>query len=145
MDDLARYTDPKYGFSVIFPKDFVVSTSTEGTGEAIIAEHPTFNLGFEIFITQFDSDEPLTEESVHDLVPVLTIKDAVETELDDGTPALRFATEDPVLGDTRQLWFAHNGNLFQIVFYGDNSEWLDAWVRKLPYDWTFGPQTDSAL
>jgi hypothetical protein len=66
--------------------------------------------------------------------------------LEDGTAALRFASEDPAFGETRQIWFTRDRNLFQLVLYSDNLEWLDAWAREFPDDWTFNaPQTDSAL
>lgn len=142
----ASYTDPTYGFSISLPKDFIVSSSDQDDGELIIAEHPTFNLGLEAFISPFDSEGQLTVDTIRELNPALSIKEPVDMELPDGTPALRFASDDPALGDTRQLWFLHNGDLFQVVFYSANTEWLDAWVRAFPNDWTFTPpQTDSVL
>lgn len=144
-NDFDSYTDSMYGFSVDIPKDFIVSSLPEGDGEAIIAEHPTLNLGLEVFITPSE-DELLTADVIQQTNPSISIKDPVETELEDGTPALRFASEDPALGDTRQVWFTRDGNLFQVIFYSDNIEWLDAWARELPHDWTFtAPQTALAL
>src|SRR5438093_7560238 len=137
--EVASYTDPIYGFSISLPKDFLVSSLPEGDGEAIIAEHPTLNLGFEVFITPSDEDELLTADVIQQTNPSISIKKPVETELEDGTPAVRFASEDPALGETRQIWFTRDGNLFQVVLYSDNIEWLDAWARELPQDWTFTP------
>jgi hypothetical protein len=146
-NDFVSYTDPVYGFSVDLPKDFIVSSSPQDEGEVIVAEHPTFNLGFEVFVTPFDQEGPLTVDAIHQAVPSLIVDDPVETELEDGTPAVRFASDDPAIGRTRQIWFAHDGNLFQVVMYSDNLEWLDAWVRELPQDWRFTPQqtADQAL
>ena len=31
----------------------------------------------------------------------------------------------PALGDARQIWFTRDGNLFQLILYSDNIEWLD--------------------
>jgi len=112
----------------------------------IIAEHPTFNLGFEVFISPYDEDGPLTADTIHQSIPSLIINEPVETELEDGTAAVRFVSADPALGETRQIWFTRDGNLFQVIMYSDNIEWLDAWARELPHDWTFTPpQTDLAL
>jgi hypothetical protein len=145
-NDYAIYTDPIYGFSVDLPKDFIISSSPQDEGEVIVAEHPTFNLGFEVFISPFDGEESLAVDTIRQSNPSLMVKEPVETELNDGTAAVRFASDDPALGQTRQIWFAHDGNLFQVVMYSDNIEWLDAWVRELPSDWTFSPpQTDLAL
>ena len=149
--EVASYTDPIYGFSISLPKDFIVSSLPEGDGEAIIAEHPTLNLGFEVFITPSDEDELLTADVIQQTNPSISIKNPVETELEDGTPAVRFESEDPALGGsrsngTRQIWFTHGENLFQVIMYSDNLEWLDAWARELPQDWTFSPsQSDLAL
>jgi hypothetical protein len=138
-NDFDSYTDPMYGFSISLPKDFIVSSFPQDEGEVIIAEHPTFNLGFEVFIPPFDEEGPLTADTIHQSVPSIIIEEPVETELDDGTAAVRFESDDPALGETRQIWFARDGNLFQVIMYSDNIEWLDAWARALPHDWTFGP------
>jgi hypothetical protein len=29
------------------------------------------------------------------------------------------------LSDARQIWFTRDGNLFQLILYSDNIEWLD--------------------
>jgi hypothetical protein len=51
-----------------------------------------------------------------------------------------FDGKDIAQGETRQIWFTRDGNLFQVVMYSDNLEWLDAWARELPYDWIFSPR-----
>src|SRR5690349_5290045 len=53
-NDSDYYTNPMYGFSLRLPKDFIISNTPQDPGDVIIAEHPTFNLGLEIFITPFD-------------------------------------------------------------------------------------------
>lgn len=104
--DYVTYTDPIYGFSVDgLPKDFIVSSFPQDQGEVIIAEHPTFNLGFEVFISPVDEDGPLTVDTIRQSIPSLIINEPVETELEDGTAAVRFASDDPALGETRQIWF----------------------------------------
>ena len=150
-NDFDSYTDPTYGFSVWLPKNFIVSSLPEDQGEVIIAEHPTLNLGFEVFITPFDEEGPLTVDTIRESNPSLTVKEPMESELEDVTPAVRFVSEDPALGgsrsnETRQIWFTRDGNLFQVIMYSDNIEWLGAWANELPQDWTFSPpQTDSVL
>ncbi len=77
---------------------FIVSSSPQDQGEVIIAEHPTFNLGFEVFISPYDEDGPLTADTIHQSIPSLIINEPVETELEDGTAAVRFASDDPCAG-----------------------------------------------
>ena len=132
--EVASYTDPTYGFSISLPKDFIVSSLPEDEGEVIIAEHPSLNLGFEAFIAPFYAEEPLTVDTIREFNPSLSIREPVEIELEDGTAALRFASEDARVGATRQIWFMRGENLFQVIMYSDNIEWLDAWARELPHD-----------
>ncbi len=144
-NDFDSYTDPMYGFSLRIPKGFLVSNLPEDQGEVIIAEHPSLNLGFEVFIAPFDADGPLTVNTIRELNPSLSIREPVDIELEDGTAALRFASEDPRVGETRQIWFRRGGNLFQVIMYSDNIEWLDPWVREMPGDWSFSTaQSDLA-
>jgi hypothetical protein len=143
--EVASYTDPIYGFSISLPKDFIVSSSPQDEGEVIIAEHPSLNLGFEVFISPFYAEGPLTVDTIRESSPSLIIKEPMDSELEDGTPTVRFISEDSTVGETRQIWFTRDGNLFQVIMYSDNIEWLGAWANELSYDWTFTPpETDVA-
>jgi len=63
-----------------------------------------------------------------------------------GPPQCGSQATTPALGETRQIWFTRDGNLFQVIMYSQNIEWLDAWARELPHDWTFSsPETALAL
>jgi hypothetical protein len=143
QNDFDSYTDPTYGFSINLPKDFVLSSVPADEGEVIIAEHPTLHLGLEMFITPFyEEEELLTADAIRELNLSMIVKAPVNTELEDGTPALRFESEDPALGETRQIWFTRDGNLFQVILYSKNLEWLNAWARELVQDFTFtAPET----
>ena len=41
-----------------------------------------------------------------------------------GTPAIAFAGELENIGPSQELWFAHDGYLFEITTYPDHAEWL---------------------
>lgn len=135
--DYTTYTHPVYGFSFHYPKDFVISEFQEDHGEVILAENPRFSLGLQIFITPFDEEGPITKERILQDLPALTMEDEVEFWIDDKIPALRFSSKDPTLGDTREIWFVRDGNLFQIMVYSESEEWLDERVREFAQDLKF--------
>jgi hypothetical protein len=136
-EDFTTYIDPDYDFSFHYPKDFVISTFQEDPGETIVAKHPRFQLGFQIFVTPFEEENPITKERILRDVPSLTIKDEVEFSLDDGTSAFRFSSEDSSLGETREIWFSRDGNLFQIMLFSSSPKRLDSLVRQFASDLTF--------
>lgn len=58
----------------------------------------------------------LTAARIRDDLPDLPMAEAVELNLvdDDNTPAVRFVSHDPVLGDIGETWFRKNGYLVEV-------------------------------
>lgn len=132
-DDYVVYTDPLRGFSLHVPKDFTVSTSSEGDRDLVLFRHPVLPAGFEIVSRPIAKNHPpLTPEDVIAAVPGLSPDSVVGSSLADDTPAVRFPYHD-----NRELWFIRKGYLYQISMYSANQDWLDAWIRQLATDLTF--------
>ena len=55
----------------------------------------------------------------------------MEFELADDTPAVRFVSHDPLLGDVGETWFRKDGHLFQLSVSAPDRDLQDAWVRDL--------------
>jgi len=68
----------------------------------------------------------------------------VEFELADDTPAVRFVSHDPQLGDIGETWFRKDGHVYQLSVSAPDRELQDAWLRDIAATLTFsdpGPAT----
>lgn len=145
-----RYTHPTYGFSVEYPEELLAQSFAEKNGgETILfqregdnpSDPPEGKMGFQIFITPFDEDETLTQERIVEDLPFAVVDEPVEVILADGIHALLFWSNDPSLGVTREIWFAHDGNLYEITTYAH----LDSFLAKILSTWKFYDSSERNL
>ena len=148
------YTDSQYGFSFQYPKDFTatkfsdqedtstilvqyqqVSTNIANDSSQVSEDTDKYpkNSGFQIFISWFDEPGPITKERVLQDLPDLTIKNAEQRVLKNGVPALIFFSEEPSLGETREIWFINNGYLYQVTATKE----IDSLVAQIVGTWKF--------
>jgi hypothetical protein len=128
------YKNSRYGFSVEFPKELNVKEFDEDEdGETILFQKENEKEGFQIFISPYEGDFPLTKDQILKDVPSVSLEDMQEVIIGDGTRALIFWTEDERVGKTREVWFSHNGDLYEITTYAD----LDLWLAKILSSWRF--------
>jgi len=126
------FTDTQYGFSFQYPKDFTVTKFQEGEGDTILIQQKEGG-GFQVFISPFDEEGPLTKERVLQDLPDLKIENAENRVLKNGIPALIFFSQEESLGKTREVWFIKNGNLYQVTTTAD----LDSLVAQIIATWKF--------
>jgi hypothetical protein len=144
-DDYLTYTHD-YGLSFAVPADFLVSSFEEDQVEIITADHPLLRAGFQIVISPTDETAAsVTEAKLRQDNPSLIISDATEFVLPEEIPAIRFSSNDPSLGETRELWFIREARFYQIRMYAEDVTWLDPWIRQLASRFYFtGTALDSA-
>jgi hypothetical protein len=130
-EDLTTYTHPVYGFSFPYIKDFTVEEIEDDQGELVLVENPAVGMGFQIFITPDEEIGPLTTKRIRRDLPDMPIDEVVEFSLSDDTPAVRFVSHDPALGDVGETWFRKDGYLFQLSVVAPDRELQDAWVREI--------------
>lgn len=97
----------------------------------MLVENLAVGMGLQMFITPDAEPEPLTEARITDSLPDMPMEEVVEFELPDGTPAVRFISRNPVLGDVSETWFQRNGQVFQLSVVAPDRELQDAWLRNL--------------
>ena len=131
------YTHPVYGFSFPYIKDFTVREIDDEQGELVLVENPAVGMGFQLFMTPDDAPEPLTLARIQHDLPDLPLEDVAEFYLADGTPAVRFTSRDPVLGDVGETWFRREGYLFQLSVSAPDRELQDLWLREITARLTF--------
>ena len=137
--DWEKYEDPAYGFHFEYPKGLNVSSFSEDTGDTILIQGQissaegassesqntqSQSTGFQIFVSPFDElvDEtpkapgPITKERILDDIPDMKItgEQTVMLERDKSISALIFFSEDDI-GKTREVWFVHEGYLYQVT------------------------------
>lgn len=105
------YTNPKYSFSFSYPKELNASEFTEGNRDIILIKDETGD-GFQISITPFDESEPVTKARILKDIPDMAIANDKIISLG-GASALSFKSKGES-GETIEIWFARNGNLYQI-------------------------------
>lgn len=137
-EGFAKFTHPDYRFSLEYPEDLILERFKEGEGaETIVFQGAKARegekLGFQIFISPYGEDEVLTKERILEDVPGAVIDDAIEVILGDGTQALLFWSESSEVGRTREVWFVHSGQLYEITTYAD----LDEWLANILSTWSF--------
>ena len=128
------YTDSQYKFSFEYPKNFTATKFQEGEeGDTILVQEKESKKSFQIFISPFDEPGPLTAERVLQDLPDLIINNPEQRVLKNGAVALVFFSEESSIGETREIWFVHNGYLYQISTYKE----LDSLVAKIISTWRF--------
>ena len=141
------YIDSQYKFSFEYPKHFTATKFSEGeSGNTILVQYreqseqvsTSINkypkgASFQIFIAPFDEPGPLTKERVLEDLPDLIIKNPEQRVLKNGEVALMFFSQESSIGETREIWFIHNGFLYQISTYKE----LDSLVAKILETWKF--------
>jgi hypothetical protein len=51
----------------------------------------------------------------------------------DNSPATMFFGQNPVMGDTREVWFIKNGYLYEVT----TDKELDSWLSQIMQSWQF--------
>jgi hypothetical protein len=69
------YTNSKFDFSLTYPSDLIVTEYDEGGGtKSIVFQKPNAPVGFEMFITPDDGDDPLTLADIELDFPTLEME-----------------------------------------------------------------------
>jgi hypothetical protein len=132
------FTHKKYGFSFEYPSNMSASNFAEGEGEQVVFQGDNKDW-FQIYITPWDENGDITVNRIKKDLPDILISDPQTVILGPkqkegiGPKALIFWSKDSGLGDTREVWFVYEGNLYQLTTY----KRLDQMVGKVLSTLTF--------
>ena len=121
-----------YGFSLNFPINMTASNFKEGDGEQIIFQGDNGDW-FQMYVSPWDEDEDISVARIKQDLPELVISNPQRVVLGPkqaegiGPNALIFYSKDSGLGDTREIWFIYESNLYQATTY----KRLDAMVGQI--------------
>ncbi|OHA03532.1 MAG: hypothetical protein A3I44_01405 [Candidatus Sungbacteria bacterium RIFCSPLOWO2_02_FULL_51_17] len=132
----ATYDHP-LGFSFQHPTDVNITSFDDGEGEVVLGQGKE-RRAFQIFILPFDEEGPVTPERVKKDVPDMQIESPQQVLIgkNKNIAALIFLSESQELGKTREIWFSHEGYLYQITTYAD----ADSFIGSLLETWRFEEQ-----
>ena len=133
-----RFSDPRYGFSLDHPASWRHSNvqDDEYGGEVFLFEGPGAGEGFQIFLSPFDEPlDVLTPERIREDVPAIAIENPQVVVVGQGGQfrALIFFSNDESLGRTREVWFIHEGYLYQLTVPAGR----DAEIARVMGTWEF--------
>ena len=117
-----QYKNDQFGFSFGYPEGFNISDFDDGGGKIILVKNVGSSVsnnsdnGFQIFIAAFDEPGPITKERILKDIPDMVISNEKEI-LVGGERALSFTSKDELGGETRGIWIARGGYLYQITGY----------------------------
>lgn len=136
-DKHQMFAHPRYGFSVVVPKDLEVVRVDEGQGTETVIFTPTdegAEAVMQIFVTPYLLQE-ITKERLAKDVPSGEIKDVTEVMIGprNDIRAVRFISAHTGLGEAREVWFLRNGYLFEVTTRMEN----DAWLATVLKTWQF--------
>lgn len=110
-----EFSDDQFKFSFRYPDGMKTSAvEEEEGGRTILAQDEQTKNGFQVFVAPYDETEPLAPERILQDLPDLVMEEVQMSKID-GAHAVVFVTNDPSLGKTREVWFAHGGFLYQVT------------------------------
>jgi hypothetical protein len=118
----ALYQSMLYRFRLLYPQVMVVKEYSDGDGTTVVFEEPQSGAGFQIFIIPY-SEAQITEERFKKDVPS-GVMESPEDVLVDGMRARAFNSSDQLVGETREVWFLHNGFLYEVTTHRSLKEVL---------------------
>ena len=129
---LKTYINTGYGFSFDYPSEWEVSYFSDETGKTILAQKADDpQQDVQVYIQPFDEPETsLTKQRILKDLPGMTIENEKAMTLASGINALSFSGRDENFGKTREVWFVHNGFLYQITAPSGNQEILEKMINS---------------
>ena len=131
-DGRREYRNTAYHFSLLYPETLEVKEYIEGGNALTVTFQDTKRgEGFQIFITPY-AEQQISDERFKKDVPS-GVRTALTDITVDGATGAAFYSESAVLGETREVWFIHNGRLFEVT----SPRPLNAWLASIVQTWEF--------
>lgn len=136
LTDAETYSNDFFGFSFRYPKDFNSSELEDESGATVLLQKEGAREGFQIYITEFDEEGPITPERIKQDLPDTVVSDPQQVLIGEkkDIPALIFLSKHESLGDVREVWFSANGYLYQLTAYADMDNFIGPILETLRFE-----------
>lgn len=130
----AIYTNKHYGFSIRYPLTFVETEYPEGADALTVVFQKTGEeaQGFQIFVIPYPEAQ-ITQERIKTDLKGAPMKNVAEIILPGNIRAVHFNSVAPIIGDSSEVWFIHNGYLFEVTTYAALDTWLAGVLGTLQF------------
>lgn len=116
------YENSKYGIAIAHPS-LAVQEYTEAAGSMTITfDDPESSRDFQIFVLPYKETQIALSRIEKDTRGTAT--EPSEIIIGSGMRALLFESTDSLLGPLREVWFIHNGYLFEVTVPTGNDPWI---------------------
>lgn len=134
-DGTATYTDQSFKFSLSYPGMYRIGKFTEGAQTVFVLQSEQ-GAALQIVASTFDEpDMALTEARVREDIPTMPIKNARTVTLPQAqVPAFAFETTNDVFGESIEVWFVHQGTLYQASTYTNRAELMQSVLGTLKFN-----------
>ena len=127
-----EYVNARYHFSLLYPQDLEMSFTDEGAGAGTITfQNVAAAQGFQIFVVPYNGNR-ISEQRFHTDEPSGVRDNDVHIEID-GAGAEAFYSRNAALGDTAEIWYMHDGLLYEVTTLKS----LDTWLSNIMGSWKF--------
>lgn len=127
-----QYQSERYGFSIDYPEGLIVKEFDEGGNASTITfQNIKESKGFQIFVVPFSGNE-ITDERFKKDVPS-GVRTNTENITIDGASGAAFYSKDPILSQTREVWFIKNNFLYEVTTIREH----EAWLLEIMNTWRF--------
>ena len=127
-----EYRNERYHFSLFYPEKLAVK-EYGGGGEPLTVVFESEDAGFQVFVVPYGRQD-ITPERLKMDIPSGVIKEPTDIVVA-GVRGTMFWSENPVMGETREVWFINGGLLYEVTTY----KALDAWLAGIMRTWRFLP------
>jgi hypothetical protein len=118
-----EYRNEQYKFALFYPNNLAVKTYDEGDGAStIIFQNAATVQGFQIFIVPYAGAQVSQERFMQD--EPSGVRQSPKDITIDGATGTSFYSANAALGETAEVWFIHNGYLFEVTTLKPLAGWL---------------------
>ena len=130
--DMKGYSNRDFHFGLLFPKDLAAKEYKEQGGAlTVVFQDPETNAGYQVYVTPYAGKTVDTARFRLD-EPSGVMKEPKEVTVG-GVRGTMFFGRNPIIGDTREVWFIHGGYLYEVTAYKE----LDEWLASIMQTWKF--------
>jgi hypothetical protein len=79
--------------------------------------------GFQIFIVPY-AEAQISQERIKGDLAGAPMENVTPIVLAGNVPAVHFESRAPIIGDSSEVWFIHNGYLYEVTTYRAQDTWL---------------------
>ncbi len=131
--DTARYSNSAYGLSLQYPAELALQEFDNGSGAmTAVFQKEGEEKGFQIFIVPY-TETTITRERIKADLAGAPMEKAVQIVLPGGIQAVHFESHAPIIGDSSEVWFIHNGYLYEVTTYRALDTWLAGILGTLQF------------